>query len=96
MYLCALPRKYGFTAKIGVTKQDIRFKGGEIKGLIVSIDKSYIRPIVRGKENKRVEFGANVNTIQVDGINFIEKLSFEAFNEGIRLPECINKHQQLI
>ena len=76
-------------------QQDIRFQGGEVKGLIVSIDKSYIRPIVRGKENKRVEFGAKVNTIQVDGINFIEKLSFEAFNEGIRLPECTSKHQQL-
>ena len=76
-------------------QQSVRFQGGEVKNLIVSIDKSYIRPIVRGKENKRVEFGAKVNTIQIDGINFIEKLSFEAFNEGIRLPECINKHQQL-
>jgi hypothetical protein len=76
-------------------QQTARFQGREVKGLIVSIDKSYIRPIVRGKENKRVEFGAKVNTIQVDGINFIEKLSFEAFNEGIRIPECINKHQQL-
>lgn len=43
---------------------------------IVSIAKSYIRPIVRGKEVKKVEFGAKVNMIQVDGINFIEHLSF--------------------
>jgi hypothetical protein len=39
-------------------QQRIRFREGEVKGLIVSIDKSYIRPIVRGKETKRVEFGA--------------------------------------
>jgi len=77
-------------------QQTLRFHGKEVKGLIVSIDKSYIRPIVRGKETKRVEFGAKVNTIQVDGINFIEHLSFDAFHEGIRIPECINKQQRLL
>lgn len=78
-----------------LSQQSIRFNGGEVKGLIVSIDKDYIHPIVRGKETKRVEFGAKVNTIQVDGINFIEHLSFDAFNEGIRIPQCINKQQIL-
>ena len=33
-----------------------------------SIDRPYIRPIIRGKENKRVEFGTKVNNIQIDGI----------------------------
>ena len=56
---------------------------------IVSIDRPYLRPIVRGKENKCVEFDAKVNSIQIDGISFIEHHSFEAFNEGIRLKECI-------
>ena len=56
---------------------------------IVSIAKSYVRPIVRGKEVKKVEFGAKVNMIQVDGINFIEHLSFDAFNEGPRLIDSI-------
>jgi hypothetical protein len=84
------------TIKKVLRQQTIRFRGGEVKGLIVSIDKDYIRPIVRGKESKRVEFGAKVNTIQVDGINFIEHLSFDAFNEGIRIPQCVNKHQRLL
>jgi hypothetical protein len=65
------------------------------KNLIVSIDKPYIRPIVRGKENKRVEFGAKVNMLQVDGINFIDLLSFEAFHEGNRLKQAIALHRQL-
>jgi hypothetical protein len=81
--------------KTVLQQQSDRFAGIEVKGMIVSIDKSYIRPIVRGKESKRVEFGAKVNTIQVDGINFIEHLSFDAFHEGIRLPQCINKQQHL-
>ena len=73
----------------------MRFEGTRVKDLIVSIDKPYIHPIVRGKETKSVEFGAKVNTIQVDGINFIEHLSFSAFHEGIRLPQCVAKQQKL-
>ena len=48
---------------------------------IVSLSKPYIRPIVRGKETKTVEFGAKCNNILIDGISFIEKLSFNGFNE---------------
>ena len=76
-------------------QQQMRFEGNQVKDLIVSIDKPYIHPIVRGKETKSVEFGAKVNTIQVDGINFIEHLSFSAFHEGIRLPQCVAKQQKL-
>ena len=62
---------------------------------IVSIAKPYVRPIVRGKEVKSVEFGAKCNNILVDGISFIEKLSFNAFNEGTRLTHCIKMHKRL-
>jgi len=62
---------------------------------IVSIQKPYIRPIVRGKEVKPVEFGAKVNKLQVDGINMIEHLSYEAFHEGNRLEDGIREHQDL-
>ena len=53
------------------------------------------RPIVRGKEVKKVEFGAKCNNILVDGISFIKKLSFNAFNEGTRLEHCIKMHKRL-
>ncbi|MCR4852465.1 MAG: transposase [Prevotella sp.] len=62
---------------------------------IVSVSKPYVRPIVRGKEVKNVEFGAKCNNIQVDGISFIEKLSFNAFSEGTRLEHCIKMHKRL-
>ena len=58
--------------------------GESMPGRIVSIDKHYVRPIVRGKETKTVEYGAKVNLIQVDGLNFIEHISFKPFNEGTR------------
>ena len=77
-------------------QQNNFFKTGErIKDRIVSISKEYLRPIVRGKEKKPVEFGAKVNKLQIDGINFIEHLSFNAFNEGIRLQSTIFKAQSL-
>lgn len=62
---------------------------------IVSLAKPYLRPIVRGKERKKVEFGAKGHTTQVDGINFIEHLDFENFHEGNRMWNSIaqNKHR---
>jgi hypothetical protein len=67
----------------------------KIKDRIVSLSKPYIRPIVRGKETKSVEFGAKVNKLQIDGISFIEHFSYDAFNEGTRLQKCIALHRQL-
>ena len=70
--------------------------GRKVSDRIVSIGHHYIRPIVKGKETKSVEFGANVGNIQIDGISFIEHLSFKAFNEGIRLKDCIRMQQKLM
>lgn len=76
-------------------QQTDHFIKKEVKHRIVSIDRPYIRPIVRGKENRRVEFGAKVNNIQIDGISFIEHHSFEAFNEGTRLKQCVEYQERL-
>ena len=80
-------------------QQRNHFQSGDtresIPDRIVSVSKPYVRPIVRGKEVKSVEFGAKCNNILVDGISFIEKLSFNAFNEGTRLAHCIKMHKRL-
>lgn len=67
----------------------------ELKDRIVSLPRPYIRPIVRGKENKRVEFGMKVHMLQVDGICIIDKLDFNAFNESTRLRFSVLKHRSL-
>ena len=94
-----LPEKYYTrlkTVKTVLKQQQQIFKTGKtVPDRMVSIAKSYIRPIVRGKEVKSVEFGAKVNMIQFDGINFIEHLSFDAFHEGIRLPKSIRYGREL-
>lgn len=80
-------------------QQKNHFQSGDsresIPDRIVSINKPYVRPIVRGKEVKSVEFGAKCNNILVDGMSFIEKLSFNAFNEGTRLRHCVSLHKRL-
>jgi hypothetical protein len=88
-----LPVKYyqkrKVVRKVYRQQKQIFETGKSLPDRVVSISKSYIRPIVRGKETKKVEFGAKVNMIQVDGINFIENLSFHAFHEGNRLISSI-------
>ena len=77
-------------------QQEAKFyQGQRPKNAIVAIDKPYIRPIVRGKETKMVEFGSKLHKLQIDGISFIEHISFEAFHEGNRLQKTIWKAQKL-
>ena len=94
-----MPAKYYSGRKVirKVYRQQLQmFRTGEsIPDRIVSLSKFYIHPIVRGKEVKKVEFGAKVNTIQIDGLNFIEHLSFNAFNEGTRLKKSVWLARQL-
>ena len=87
------------TARMILSQQSAHLKSGEqresIPNRIVSLAKPYVRPIVRGKENKSVEFGAKVNNFLVDGVSFIDKISFNAFNECNRLEICLKKHRKL-
>ncbi|MEM9858877.1 MAG: DDE transposase, partial [Bacteroidota bacterium] len=53
------------------------------------------RPILRGKEIKRVEFGMKAHVLQVDGICLIDKMEFRAFNESTRLKVSTLKHRSI-
>ena len=88
-------KRLSIIRKVLVQEKDL-FEGRKVSDRIVSIDRHYVRPIVRGKETKSVEFGAKVNNIQINGISFIEHISFKAFNEGIRLKNCIRMQQKLM
>ena len=82
--------------KIYLQQHQLFHQGEKPKDRIISIDKEYLRPIVRGKEIKPVEFGAKVNKFQINGIGFIEHLSFDAFHEGNRFKDTIFTIQRLI
>ena len=90
-----LPERYCKTIRTirKVYQQQYKYftKGVKPSNRIVSLFKDYLRPIVRGKEIKAVEFGAKVNKLQIDGISFIQKISFDNFNEGTQLKNTIYK-----
>ena len=60
---------------------------------IVSIHSPWVRPIVRGKTNAPVEFGAKVAISMVDGYARIERLSWDPFNETTTLIDSIERYR---
>ncbi|MCC5922120.1 MAG: transposase [Cyclobacteriaceae bacterium] len=65
----------------------------KVKDRIVSLYKPYVRPIVRGKENKPVEFGLKAHMLQTGGIQYFDLLDFKAYNECKRLKISCTKHK---
>ena len=61
---------------------------------IVSLRQPNIRPIVRGKAGKRFEFGQKIAVSVVNGYTFLEKQSFDSFNEGITLIESTERYKK--
>jgi len=94
-YTAERSKRRAATAKVLGQQSRQFYNGTRPTGRIVSLDRPYIRPIKRGKEVKTVEFGAKVNKLQVDGISFIEHLSFDNFNEGTRLKNTVWLAQSL-
>ena len=60
---------------------------------IVNIHQPHVRPIVRGKENAKTEFGSKIQMSLVEGFAFIDHLSWEAFNEGGYLIDSVEKYK---
>lgn len=71
------------------------YPGKKAPDRIVSLAKPWIRAIVRGKENKPVEFGPKIHMSQTDGINYVEHYSNKAFNECKRTKISILKHSHI-
>lgn len=69
-------------------------KKKSVEHRIVSIHQPYVRPIVRGKTNAKVELSAKINMALVDGFSFLDDMSWEAYNEGTRLKDCVEKYRQ--
>ena len=69
-------------------------KTHQIEHRIVSIHQPHVRPIVRGKTNAKVEFGAKIEVSIMNGFSFLEELSWEAYNESTRLMNTIEKYKK--
>lgn len=57
-------------------------KKNSIDDRIVSLTQPHIRPIVRGKAGKSVEFGAKLSASCRNGYVFLDRISWDNFNES--------------
>jgi hypothetical protein len=65
-----------------------------VEDRIVSIHQPHVRPMVRGKVQARVEFGAKIHISVIDGITFLDELSWDAFNEGSHMMDYVEKYRK--
>lgn len=49
---------------------------------IVNIFQPWVRPMVRGKDKNKTEFGEKINVSEVNGFCRVDRFSWDAFNEG--------------
>jgi len=62
---------------------------------IVSISQPHVRPIVRGKQDKAVEFGAKLSvSLDGQGLARIDHLRWDAFHEGHDLPAQVEAYRR--
>ena len=61
---------------------------------IVSVSQPFVRPIVRGKAGKPVEFGAKLDISVVDGWTRLECYSFGAYNEAGNLRAMVERFRE--
>ena len=61
---------------------------------IVSISQPHVRPIVRGKSSKAVEFGAKLSvSLSENGLAGVDRISWNAFHEGLDLKEQVERYK---
>jgi hypothetical protein len=72
-----------------------RTKNHRCDDRIVSIHQPHVRPIIRGKLNKSVEFGAKISvSLTPQGIAKVDHLRWDAFNEGGDLETQVEAYQR--
>ena len=64
------------------------------EGRIVSISQPHVRPIVRGKASAKTEFGAKVAASVIAGYAFVDRISWDAYNESADLIPAIERYRQ--
>ncbi|KKK73094.1 hypothetical protein LCGC14_2897280, partial [marine sediment metagenome] len=60
---------------------------------IVSISQPHVRPIVRGKAKSNVEFGAKISVSLVNGFSFVDRISWDNYNESSDLISQIESYR---
>jgi len=65
----------------------------KITDRIVNISQPHVRPIKRGKAGAATEFGAKISASLVDGFAYLDRISWDNYNEGGDLKQQIESYQ---
>ncbi len=69
-------------------------RSSRVDDRIVSISQPHVRPIVRGKAGRPTEFGAKLSISVVRGFSFVDRLSWDSYNEGGDLEEQVETYRR--
>ena len=87
-YACALPetlsRRRPFPDQ----------RSHRVRDRIVSISQPHVRPIKRGKAGSDTEFGAKVSVSLVEGYGFVDRTSWDNFNECQDLQDQVEAYKR--
>ena len=65
-----------------------------VSARIVSVSQPHVRPIIRGKAGRPVEFGAKISASKIDGYAYLDRLSWEAYHEAEDLIPRIQAYRR--
>ena len=66
----------------------------KVSDRIVSISQPHVRPIKRGKAKAQTEFGAKLSIALIDGFAYLDRVSFDSYNEAGDLTEQIEEYKR--
>ena len=66
----------------------------KINDRIVSVSQPHVRPIKRSKAGASTEFGAKISASLVKGFCFLDRLSWDNYNESVDLTEQIHSYKR--
>lgn len=96
-----LKLKQGFVERFKIARkiyeqqrEMYREKTHRVKDRIVSFHQWWVRPMVRGKAGKEVEFGPKGELSLVDGYMFLDELSFDNFNESMKMKQSLDLYEE--
>jgi len=89
-----LMRRFWITQEVYRQQQEMYDqRSHQIADRIVSVSQPHVRPIVRGKSGKEVEFGAKLSVSLVNGYAHLDRVSWDAYHEGGDLIHQVDNYR---
>ncbi|MEE4261095.1 MAG: transposase [Desulfobacteraceae bacterium] len=71
-----------------------RLSKNKMRKALRKLTAPHVRPIKRGKAGAPTEFGAKISVSLIDGFSFVDRISWDAYNESADLMEQIEAYRR--